>query len=176
MKLGLSDLSIIATLIIALIGTALTFQTEIVWVGQDFAGIPSLFFLIAVILMGARLAGRLKTPQDRKGVNLFGIHKKFGVFFAFLVIVTFIIGLWGRIFHGELFFWEDSELSIAIIHGWFGLLITILALLQVVPSIVTKDRGRIRRLHLIIGYLLLIVIIIQILSGIGAAIVAFVGK
>ena len=175
MKLGFSDISIIATLITVLISTALTFQTEIVWVGQDFAGIPSLFFLIAVIFIGARLAGRLRTPPDHKGVNLLGVHKKFGVFFVFLIITTLIIGLWGRIFHGELFFWEDTELSVPVIHGWVGLLITILALLQVIPSLVIKDRSKIRKLHLIVGYLVLTVFIIQILLGIGAVLVALAG-
>jgi hypothetical protein len=86
-----------------------------------------------------------------------------------------IIGLWGRIFHDELFFWEDTELSVAVVHGWFGLIITILTLLQVVPSFVIKDRSKIRKLHLIVGCLVLTLLIIQILLGIGAVLEALAG-
>lgn len=77
MKLGLSDLAIIATSLIILVGTVLTDQTEFPWVGQDLAAIPSLLFLVAAILFGAMLVGRLKRPQ---GGNLFRVHRKIGVF------------------------------------------------------------------------------------------------
>jgi riboflavin transporter FmnP len=105
MKLALSNLSIAITSIIVLSSIALTFQTEIVWMAQDFTAIPSLFFLLAIILLGARLSGRLKSIQGLRISNPLGVHKKFGVFFTILVIVTFVIGLWGQIFHGEPLFW-----------------------------------------------------------------------
>jgi magnesium-transporting ATPase (P-type) len=143
---------------------------------QDFTAIPSLFFLLAIILLGARVSGRLKSIQGLRISNPLGVHKKFGVFFAILVIVTFVIGLWGQIFHGEPLFWEDTEPSVAMIHGWLGLVITILALLHVVPSIGTKDRRKTRRLHLIFGYMILAVLVVQILLGFWAALGSLTGE
>jgi hypothetical protein len=55
MRLGFSDLAIIATLILIIVGTAFTAFTEFVWVGQDLAGIPSLIFLAAAILFGCQI-------------------------------------------------------------------------------------------------------------------------
>lgn len=172
MKLGFSDIAIIATAVIILVGTVLTDQTEFPWVGQDLAAIPSFLFLIVTILFGAVLVGRLKRPQV---VNLFRLHRKIGVFFAVLIVVTFIHGFWDRILMGEPFFWQHTYPLTTVLHGWFGLVLTIMALLQVIPGLAIKDRRKTRKLHMILGYTLLMVIIVEIFLGIGAALLELAG-
>jgi hypothetical protein len=172
MKVGWSDIAIIATSLLILIGTAFTAETDFPWVGQDLAGIPSLFFLVAAVLFGAMLFGRLKRPQ---GVNLFRLHRKMGVFFAVLIVITFFHGLWDRIAHGEPFFWQHTEPLVTVVHGWFGLILMILAISQVSSSLAVKDRRRIRRLHMTLGYVLLILLIVQIFLGIGTILVETAG-
>ena len=172
MKVGWSDIAIIATSLLIFIGTAFTAESDFPWVGQDLAGIPSLFFLVAALLFGAMLVGRLKKLQ---GVNLFGLHKKIGVFFAILIVVTFIHGLWDRIVHGEPFFWQHLSPLPMVVHGWIGLSIMILALTQVIPSLAIKNRKHIRKLHMILGYSLLVLVIIQIFLGVDLALVEFAG-
>jgi hypothetical protein len=172
MKMGWADIAIIATSLLILIGTAFTAETEFPWVVQDLAGIPGLFFSVASVIVGATLVGRLKRPQ---GVNLFRLHRKIGVFFAVLVVVTFIHGLWDRIAHGEQFFWQHTEPSVTVVHGWVGVIIMIMALSQVVPSLAVKDRRKTGKLHMILGYALLILLIIQIFLGIGTVLVETAG-
>lgn len=172
MKLGLSDIAIIATSLIILVGTVLTDQTEFPWVGQDLAAIVSFLFLVAAILFGAMLVGRLK---GTRGVNLFRLHRKIGVFFAILIVVTFIHGFWDRILMDEPFFWQHTYPLVTVLHGWFGLVLTIMALLQVVPSLAIKDRRKTKKLHMILGYSLLIMIIIEISLGVGAALLELAG-
>jgi hypothetical protein len=172
MKLGFSDIAIITTALIILVGTVLTDQTTFPWVGQDLAAIPSFLFLVAAILFGAMIVGKLKRPQ---GVNLFRLHRKIGVFFAVLIVVTFIHGFWDRILMGEPFFWQHTYPLVTVLHGWFGLILTIMALLQVISSLAIKDRRKTRKLHMILGYALLIVIIVEIFLGIGAALLELAG-
>ena len=172
MKLDLWDYAFLATSVVIIIGTALTAFAEFVWIGQDLAAIPALFFLIAVVVYGAKLVGRLKKTQ---GVNLFRLHRKIGVFIAVLIIVTFFHGIWDRIFMGEPFFWQHSEPLVTVSHGWLGLAIMVVALMQVVPSLVVKDRKRISRLHMIFGYTLLMLVVIQICLGFGAVLVELAG-
>ena len=172
MKVGWSDIAIIATSLLIFIGTAFTAESDFPWVGQDLAGIPSLFFLVAALLFGAMLVGRLKRPQ---GINLFRLHRKISVFFAALVTVTFFHGLWDRIAHGELFFWQHTEPLVTVVHGWFGLIFMILAILQVASSLAVKDRRKIRKLHMILGYALLILVIVEIFLGIETVLVETAG-
>jgi cytochrome b561 len=173
MKLGFSDIAIIATALIILVGTVLTDTTAFPWVGQDLAAIPSFLFLVATIIFGAMLVARLKKPQGL--VNLFRLHRKIGVFFAVLIVVTFIHGFWDRILMGEPFFWQHTYPLATVLHGWFALVLTIMALLQVIPSLAIKDRRNTRKLHMILGYALLVVIIIEIFLGIGSALLELAG-
>lgn len=76
---------------------------------------------------------------------------------------------------GEPFFWQHTYPLVTVLHGWFGLILTIMALLQVVPSLAIKDRRKTRKLHMILGYALLMLIIIEIFLGIGAVLVEFAG-
>lgn len=172
MKLSSWDVAIIATSLTVLVGTVFTVETEFPWIGQDLAGIPSLLFLVAAVFFGAMLVGRLKRPQ---GVNLFSLHRKIGVFFAALVVVTFIHGLYDRVAHGEPFFWQHTEPLVTVVHGWFGLIAMALALAQVVPSLAIKDRRKTRKVHMILGYTLSVMIVIQIFLGIWTVLVEVVG-
>jgi hypothetical protein len=172
MRLGFSDIAIIVTALIILIGTVLTDQTAYPWVGQDLAAIPGFLFSVTAILFGAMLVGRLRRPQ---GVNLFKVHRKIGVFFAGLIVVTFFHGLWDRILLGEPFFWQHTYPLVTVVHGWFGVILTIMVLLQVVPKLAIKDIRKTRKLHMILGYALVILIIIEIFFGIETALVELAG-
>ncbi len=127
---------------------------------------------MAAVLLGAMLAGKLGKPQ---GVNLFSLHRKISVFFTALIVVTFIHGLYDRIAHGEPFFWQHSTPLVTVVHGWVGLIIMVLALSQMVPSLAIKDRKKIRKLHMVLGYALLVLLVIQIFLGIWTVVVETAG-
>jgi hypothetical protein len=58
----------------------------------------------------------------------------------------------------------------ASFHGRFGLAVVVVALLQVIPSLVVKKRKKIRKLHQILGYALPFLVLIQVILGIRLAI------
>lgn len=98
--------------------------------------------IVYVITSGAMLTGRIR----RSPGNVFKRHKRIGIYFGAFILGSFIYGLWMRLGHGE------SILS--SIHGKIGLIILFMAILQIIPSLVLKNRTKYRRLHKIIGYFL----------------------
>jgi hypothetical protein len=54
-------------------------------------------------------------------------------------------------------------------HGIFGFAIAALAIVQVTPSLIVRNRLQIRSLHLVVGYSLVALIALQTLSGIAMA-------
>ena len=166
MKFGFSDAAIAVSTLSIMIVFAFTYQTDLRWTGHGLAGIYSLLFSIVATLIGAMIVGRVKRPT---GINLLALHKKITIYLAALIVATFIYGVWSRTAHGELLFWQQSEPIVTVVQGWFGLVVTFAAITQVLPCLTARRKNR--KLHMILGYTLTIMLVIQTWLGFGAAII-----
>lgn len=133
-------------MLLAIGGIALAYER---WVGHALIAIVSLVLMIYTLTTGAMLKGRIKKSSG----NLFKFHKRSGIYFGAFILGSFIYGLWIRLQHGE------SILS--SVHGKLGLIILLIIILQLVPSLVLKNRATYRRLHKIMGYTLAPILIID---------------
>ena len=91
---------------------------------------------------GAMLKGRIKSKQ----ANIFPLHKKAAIYYGTFILGTFLYGLLIEI--------EHEEPVLTSIHGRLGILLLLIVFFQIIPSLATKDRTKIRRLHKILGYAL----------------------
>lgn len=159
--------SIIITLVVLLtiLSFILVYTTEIFWIAHAIAGTVSLVFVILVALSGTVTRGKLKRIRALG----FRVHKRLGISLVILIGVTFFYGLYARWLHDELLFWQHTEPWEPVFKGWLGLAILILAVSQVILSLAVKNRRRIRQLHMIIGYSLVVLIAIEMAIGIGLA-------
>jgi hypothetical protein len=119
------------------------------WIGHALIAIISLALMIYTLTTGAMLKGRIK----RSSGNVFKLHKRGGIYFGALILGSFIYGLWIRLQYGESI--------ISSIHGKLGLVILIIVILQLIPSLVLKNRLWYRNFHKIIGYALAPILIID---------------
>ena len=131
-------------------------HTELIvdWLGHAIVSITSLVLAILLVYNGAKLTGRIK---GKKGVKTFKLHRIFSLLFGIITIGTFFYGLWVTSQHGV-----PVLLSV---HGWLGLIITLFALAQIFPCLFVKKRTKIKIPHMIIGYILLVLVIIQVAWG-----------
>lgn len=134
-----SDIYVGLVLLLIISGIALVYEN---WIGHALIAITSLFLIIYALTTGAMLKGRIK----RKPGNIFRLHRRSGVYFGAFILGSFIYGLLMRLQHGE---------SILLsIHGKLGLIIVLIVIMQVIPSLVLKNRASYRGLHKIMGYIL----------------------
>jgi hypothetical protein len=101
------------------------------------------------------------------------LHKRVSAYLTILVLSAFFSGLWAKIGYGEPLFWQQSYPLATVVQGWFGLVVTILAIAQVTPCFVGQRKNR--KLHMILGYALVIALAIQIFLGVAAAMVEMAG-
>ncbi len=145
------NLAIAVALIIIIASLALTYRGEYQWVGHAVISVLGLFTLVGVVTTGVKLAGRLRASN----AGLFRQHRKISIFFAILIVGTATYG-----------FWMTSGKVIPEPHSWLGVSIAIIALFQMIPSLVMKRTKAIRCLHRITGYTLAILIPLQVTIGI----------
>ncbi len=119
------------------------------WIGHALIAITSLILMIYTLTTGAMFEGRIK----RSSGNVSKLHKKGGIYFGAFIIGSFIYGLWLRLQHGEHI--------ISSIHGKLGLIIFLIVILQLIPSLVLKNRAWYRSLHKIMGYALAPILIVD---------------
>ena len=127
-------------------GIALAYEN---WIGHALIAIISLLLMVYALTTGAMLKGRIK----RSSGNIFKLHKRGGIYFGAFILGSFIYGLWIRLQHGE------SILS--SVHGKLGLVILLIVALQILPSLILKNRARYRGLHKIMGYALAPILVID---------------
>lgn len=151
------------TLLLIFAVSVLTYGGEYNWIGHAVASIAGLIVVIIVMISGATLTGRLKRES---ATNTFKLHKDVAVLFSLFMVGTFFFGLWTTSQHGE------GLLSSA--HGWLGLAIVILALLQLIPCFFLKRRTKVRLPHMIIGYGTALLVVIQTAWGLEIAVVGAV--
>lgn len=149
----------IISLLLALALFYFTYESDFRWLGHAFVSIAGLFLIMIVVINGVILTGRLK----RGNVNAYRFHKNVSILFSLFMFGTFAFGLWVTYSHGD-------ELLNSI-HGWIGLAIVILALIQVVPCFITKQRSKVKPLHMVVGFAVAVLVVIQTAWGLEIALV-----
>lgn len=138
-------------------GIALAYER---WVGHALIAIINLVLMIYTLTTGAMLQGRIK----RSSGNVFKFHKRSGIYFGAFILGSFIYGLWIRLQHGE------SILS--SVHGKLGLIILLIVVLQLILSLVFKNRAKYRGLHKMMGYALAPILVIDVGWGLYNGVIA----
>ena len=145
--------------------SVLTYGGEQRWIGHAAISLMGLGLIFLVLINGATLSGRLKRGGE---MNVFRLHRSLSVLFSVFMFFSFFYGLWVT--------WQHGEALLSSIHGWLGLVIVILSVLQVVPCLVPKRRLRIRSLHMIVGYALAFLVVVQAAWGLEIAVVGEVSN
>jgi hypothetical protein len=135
-----------------------TFGTSSQWIGHAVTALLGLLLLVTVILTGAIQAGRIFRKNT---FQVYPAHRAASIWFSVVVMVTFILGLLAMVGHGEPVLRSS--------HGFLGLTVTVLALIQLAPSLIITKRSSIRTIHRIVGYLIAVVFSIQIYIGLSEA-------
>lgn len=153
-------ISTFISILLIFIVTFLTYDTEYRWLGHAIISITGLILLIVVIVNGARLSGRIKSAG---ATNAFKLHRNVSVLFSLFMFGAFFFGLWITYSH------EEELLS--SVHGWLGLVIVILAGAQLIPCFAFKRGKKIKLSHMILGYVLAFLVVIQTAWGLEIAVV-----
>lgn len=117
-------------------------QIYVSWIGHALIAIIGLILMTYTLATGSMLKGRIKSKQS----NIFPLHKKAAIYYGTFILGTFLYGLFIEMQH--------KVAVLTSIHGRLGILLLLIVFFQIMPSLVTKDRTRIRRLHKILGYAL----------------------
>jgi len=133
------DLYIGLVLLLIIGGIAVVYNT---WIVHALIAIICLLLIIYTLTTGAMLKGRIK----RNPGNIFRLHRRSGIYFGAFILGSLIYGLLMKLQHGEP--------VLSSIHGKLGLIIVLITILQVIPSLVLKNRSSYRGLHKIMGYAL----------------------
>lgn len=150
-----STTAIVLILALVVVSSALTYNGDSRWVGHAVTGAAGLGLMIWSLITGAMLAGRIGKVASS---NLFNVHRKVTIGFGSLMVWSFVFGLLVRLPHGEPL--------LTTLHGWLGLSIVVLALLQMVPCLARKERLLPKLAHRIVGYLLVGLVGFQAVLGI----------
>ncbi|KYK23782.1 hypothetical protein AYK24_00685 [Thermoplasmatales archaeon SG8-52-4] len=129
-------------------------EKVVVWQGHAIVSIIGLILAIFIVINGAKLTGRIK---GKKGVKTYKLHRVFSILFGLFMVGTVFYGLWIVSQHGKPI--------LSSVHGWLGLIIAIFAILQLIPCIFVKNRSKIKIPHMLIGYSLLLLVILQVILG-----------
>lgn len=152
---GWLNLVITSTLVIIIISLALTYHGEYRWVGHAVVSIVGLITLGGMVTTGTKLAGRWGTSK----AGLFRQHRKISIFFTTLIVGTFFYGMLVSLGKEEPL-WSNTP------HAWLGVAIIIVALVQLIPSLIMKRTATIRYIHRFIGYLLAALFLSQVILGV----------
>jgi hypothetical protein len=129
------------------------------WLGHAIVSIAGFIFAIFLVVTGAKLTGRIK---GKEGATTYKIHKLVSISFSVIMIGSFIYGLIITSGHGSP--------VLTSVHGWLGVIILIFAIVQLVPCLFVKNRTRVKFPHMVFGYSLLLVVLLQVVFGLYDAI------
>ena len=147
-----------AGLVVAAGSIVFTFGTESRWIGHAVTSTIGLILMIVVVITGAAQKGRIRTIRLHQ---IFRYHKMASIWFSLFVIGTFFLGLLTTQEHGEPLL--ESP------HGIVGLALVVMAIVQIIPSLLIQKRARIQVLHRVVGYTIVPVFILQTILGLYAA-------
>ena len=112
------------------------------------------------MMTGGMLTGRLRSWEN---VRVFPVHRTLSIWFSIFVIGSFLLGLGVTAFQGKP--------VLASAHGLLGLVVAVLAAVQLIPSLLTKNRASLREVHRIVGYLLAPLVTLQVIAGLYVAVI-----
>ena len=153
----------VALVLTMIAGAVLTYGGEERWIGHAIVSVVGLALAFLVLINGATLSGRLKKVSE---ANVFRLHRNLSLLFSLFMIGTFSYGLWVTLQHGEAL--------LSSVHGWLGLAIVIVSVLQLALCFIFKRRIRVRFLHMIIGYSAAFLVVVQTAWGLEIAVVGAV--
>ena len=136
---------------------AMTWGSEALWEGHSLAGLFAFLLLILTILSGASMKRRITLLSPEQAARL---HRIAGIAFVIIVVGTFLVGLETKIGMGEPVMQSP--------HGWIGLALVVLSLVQLVPKHLLPPFSGARALHRGAGYLILPVFLLQIAAGVAS--------
>jgi hypothetical protein len=142
-------------LLVAAVTTVLTFATEDRWIGHAVTGMIGLVLMIVVILTGAQQAGRIHSSSL---LHTFRYHRMAGTWFSIFVIGTFLLGLLTTMGH--------DEPLLASPHGITGLVLVLMAVLQLAAGLLIRKGAGMRVVHRYTGYAMVPVFVLQMMLGI----------
>lgn len=130
------------------------------WFWHALEGSFGLLLMIVISLTGAMLRGRLPRPA---GVNVFKVHRIASIAFVPLMAIVYL--------HGQ---YVTTHVGFGLphtTHGWIGLAIVVLGLIQLTPSLLVRARKRLRASHMAVGYLIAALLFVQTFWGLQVGLV-----
>jgi len=118
-------------------------------------GSMSLVLSIITVLLSAMFRGKI--GKSRGHMELLTLHKYFGIALGITVIATFIYMILPPISMGD-------QVVLGT-HGWFALIAVLLACSEVIMRYSFKNKTKIRKFHMYLGYALLIILTLQVVVG-----------
>jgi hypothetical protein len=128
------------------------------WILHAITGSAGMVLLVMVIVTGAIRSGRISSLHFRQ---IHFIHKTASVGFSGIAVGTFFLGLLVTAGMGE-------EV-LRSFHGLIGLAVAALSTFQLLPSLFITQRQSIRKVHMVVGYLIVPLFLLQVYLGINAA-------
>jgi hypothetical protein len=116
--------------------------------------------MVYTLATGAMLKGRIKQRQT----NIFLLHKKAAIYFGTFSLGTLLYGLLLEIQH--------EEPVLTSIHGKLGTFLLLIVIFQIIPSLILRDRSRIRKPHMILGYALAPLMLVEASWGLYNGVIA----
>ncbi len=118
-------------------------------------GTTSLVLCFITVFLGALFTGRIGDSSGHK--EIYKMHKYMGIITGIFVIFTFIFMILPPYFSGETIAFE--------LHGWIAFFALIVVILQVMLSLLFKQRAKIKKLHFFLGYILFGLLAAQVVLG-----------
>lgn len=145
----------VAVALIAVIaGVVFIPYREYKWVGHGIIGLITFALVIVTVTLGATLAGKIRRPPSR---NRFHLHRKHGIAAGSLLAVALTYGLWMVI--------ADGVRPLNSFHGLGALVVATMLGVQITTGL-SSHRRLMKSVHRRVGYLVAILIILQVALGI----------
>jgi cytochrome b561 len=117
-------------------------------------GISAFFVCLFIVILGMINAKRLGIKPNK---ITFKIHKYISLILIALLAASF--------FTEAIYFITGTGEDDFEAHGYIGLTALILSIAQVIPSLLIKARKKIKLIHSLFGYIIFLLMIIQLLTG-----------
>jgi hypothetical protein len=148
---------LIVAFLVAAGAVALTYGTTR-WIGHAVTAFAGLALMITAVLSGAVQKGRIQRIHIR---NAYRFHRMASIGFCLFVIGAYVLGILTTMkFGGQL---------VKYPHGVVGLILVLMAVVQLLPFLLVKRRAGIQALHRLTGYIIIPVFILQLIAGLGTA-------
>lgn len=152
-------LLLVIGLVVSVVSVVLTFSPVTRWIGHAITAVVGLILLMVVIMTGLIQSNRIRSGRFR---HIFFFHRTIASGFVLFAIGTFVLGVDATIGTEGIPLFGDP-------HGLLGAIIVVLAVLEVVPSLLAGNREKIKKLHSFVAFLILLLYCIQIVLGLEMA-------